>query len=213
MHRLCKPILVQHDVGIMLAHQDALIKGQTKQSILKVFAPKLGLASRLLMSACMPSPVVATIVFSSITALTATVGQSNYAAANATVNSWAQLQYDQGSNTFSMLWGAWSIGMAARVGGVIDKSNRAGYGVVDPNMGLSALSAVVQGRLKCTDTQVIAVPFDRSHFPSLTHAMPLLDALFQQQTSAAEQRDRQTLQHLDNRSNVHGQAKHVSSSV
>ena len=55
-------------------------------------------------------PVQATMTFSSAAALFGAPGQANYAAANAALEAFSELQAAQGVATVAVQWGAWAAG-------------------------------------------------------------------------------------------------------
>eukprot|EP00951_Prasinocladus_malaysianus_P042565 scaffold518020_cov48-Prasinocladus_malaysianus.AAC.1 len=81
-----------------------------------------------------------TLVFSSVTSFMGTVGQTNYAMANAMLDAWADHAKAAGVPSQSIQWGAWGgVGMAAGNKLVQKQFALRGLGVVHPGRGLLAL--------------------------------------------------------------------------
>ena len=74
--------------------QDALLLKQTPGSFRAVLGAKAGGLLRLERPLSL-APASATLLFSSVSSLVAPLGQPNYAAANATLNAWANAQSEQ----------------------------------------------------------------------------------------------------------------------
>ena len=70
---------------------------QTAAGMRAAVAPKL-VAAQALSDACSGQPIMHWALFSSLTALLGTAGQGNYAAANAQLNAWADMQQHAGAD-------------------------------------------------------------------------------------------------------------------
>ena len=98
----------------------------------------------LTLTACAASePTSELIVFSSTAAVLGPSGQANYAAANAAVNAWTSARQAAGSSGTAIMWGAWTIGMAAQKRAILARLERLGMGSITPTAGLSALEAII----------------------------------------------------------------------
>jgi myxalamid-type polyketide synthase MxaB len=103
---------VIHAAGVL---REALVDNQTADSFATVMAPKVcggweihRLTRRI--------PLDFFVCFSSMASLTGSPGQSNYAAANAFLDSLATLRRAEGLPAISVQWGPWAdVGMAAKL--------------------------------------------------------------------------------------------------
>jgi 3-oxoacyl-(acyl-carrier-protein) synthase/acyl carrier protein len=104
-------------------------------------------------------PIQHQVLFSSVAALLGSPGQTNYAAANATLDALSQQAQQLGTVSVSVQWGAWaSAGMATQDKSTAMRLQRLGLGLIQVESGLNALEA----SLKSTSNGlgvVAAVPF------------------------------------------------------
>ena len=84
---------VMHAGGVL---QDAGIQSQNLAGIREVTAPKVAAITRL-RETQWTSPTAQMVLFSSTASLLGPPGQANYAAANATLDAWAEEQTTQGA--------------------------------------------------------------------------------------------------------------------
>jgi len=100
-----------HAAGVVA---DQLLLQQKFSLLATVYAPK-AYGSLLLHRVYAYAPVCVCALFSSIVALFQLIGQANYAAANATLDSIAALRRSHSQEAFSVQWGPWAErGMATR---------------------------------------------------------------------------------------------------
>lgn len=132
---------VVHVGGVI---RDGSIPGQTLRSFVEASAPKLhgwALMAEALSSA---GPLQRGIAFSSIAGALGSVGQANYAAANAGLDAMCARGCQVGLSMASIQWGVWSeAGMAASQPALIRRLEAKGYEAMEPRTGLSVLHAVV----------------------------------------------------------------------
>lgn len=96
------------------------------------------------LTACAASePTSELISFSSTAAVLGPSGQANYAAANAAVNAWTSARQAAGNSGTAIMWGAWTIGMAAQKRAILARLERLGMGSITPEAGLLALEAII----------------------------------------------------------------------
>ena len=147
-----------HAGGVL---SDALLPKQTYAKLQSVLAPKLQGIQQLSQIAA-AAPVQCTALFSSTAALIGPAGQSNYAAANEMMNATATFQQWQGQSTSSIMWGAWSVGMAAKQKGIMGRIEASGMGIIPAEAGLHLLNTVVQQRwgLSLAYPELVANPFN-----------------------------------------------------
>ena len=161
-------------VGGLLA--DAMLVNQTAASVRAVAAPKLnGLV--LLAAAAAEQPLQQLLLYSSIAGELGTVGQANYAAANAALDAAAGALQQQGRGSTSLQWGAWAgAGMATVQPQLLARLQRQGYGAVLPEEGLSTLQLVLSGGAGAA--ALMAAPFDWRRFLSggARHRLPFFAA-------------------------------------
>jgi acyl carrier protein len=155
---------VIHAGGVL---HDATIPNQTAGKLSSVFAPKVAGLARLQTAVLDCSGTDACVLFSSIASLLGSAGQTNYVAANGWLDGWAVAARRQGAaGVVSVQWGAWtglaSGGMAANDAGTIRRMERLGVGVLSPEVGLDALSVVMQSA--SMPAVVVANPFDWTAF-------------------------------------------------
>jgi KR domain len=150
-----------------------------------VFAPKVGGALHL-GRAEESVPVRTNCLFSSIAALTGSVGQANYAAANTVLNTWAQGQCHKGFRTVSIMWGVWAIGMASKTPGLIQNAQQSGLGVIQVDVGLRALMRTLLVQDRGTSELVIS-PFRWNSLLSASSArsIPFFDMVVPFATASA----------------------------
>jgi acyl transferase domain-containing protein len=119
-----------HTAGVM---DDALLLAKDIDRAAAVIAPKLQ-GTIILDKIFNAESLDFMILYSSTSALLALPGQSDYAAANSFLDSFAQIRRDEGANVISINWPAWrSVGMAAALaGGVLEHRLPAGRPVAHP---------------------------------------------------------------------------------
>jgi acyl carrier protein len=136
---------------------DALLPGQSAAGVKAVLAPKLSGTQRLQQLAA-AAPVHLSALFSSTAALIGPAGQANYAAANAVLGALARAQQHSGHSSVSVMWGAWSVGMAGKDAALAARISSSGMGLIAPAAGLQALAGLVQQR--GVAPAIVATPFN-----------------------------------------------------
>jgi KR domain len=134
--------------------QDALLVRQTAASLRIVAAPKAVSAANL-RRAFGASPVRADVLFSSIAALLGTPGQSNYAMANEELNVFAHALQLTGLPCIGIMWGPWTVGMAAREAALLARFERSGLSAVTAGAGLAALDRMSGLSVTCSSPPVV----------------------------------------------------------
>lgn len=188
-----KPALtgVLHASGVL---QDGALRNTTASSVRKVHAPKARALDNVQSTVVAGLPVRAVVLFSSITALLGSVGQSNYTASNAMLDSAAQCSQSCGFAFLSIQWGAWSSsGMAARSVQVMKRMDRIGFGLLPPEQGLSALegfTTAMHARAGANTHPLVIVTASPLNVTKLCTYQPdlheFLCELFQSETEAAD---------------------------
>lgn len=129
---------VVHAAGVV---QDELLLRMNTETFQRVFRPKVR-GAWLLHHLLKDAPLDFFILFSSVASVMASIGQSNYAAANAALDALAYHRRSLGLPALSIGWGPWSVGM-------IDKLNlaqhytRRGIELITPEVGMQILSRVL----------------------------------------------------------------------
>ncbi len=154
---------------------DGVLIQQTPERFAHVFAPKVQ-GGWLLHEFSLRYPLDFFVMFASAAALLGLGGQSNYAAANAFLDSLAELRQQQGLPATAIAWGAWSeIGMATRVKAA-QRASGIGIGLISPTQGIGMLELAVESGSPAP--AVLAIDW-RRFFASRTahHDWPLLAGL------------------------------------
>lgn len=130
-----------HAAGVL---DDRLLTQQTWESMQQVLAAKVAGAQNL-HAATLNAGVDYFVMFSSVTALLGTVGQANYATANAYMDALAHHRRSHGLPAVSINWGGFGdIGMAARDGGALLAAIKAsGIDPIAPPDGAEAFTALL----------------------------------------------------------------------
>ena len=146
-----------HASGVLA---DATFSNQSAASLRQAFAPKTFSAASL-HSATQHSPLNFQVLFSSVTALLGSMGQANYAAANAALDSLAAVWQGQGqAGVSSIQWGGWAGGgMASADSGTAGRLARMGMALIEPKQGLAALAGLLHSTSAVQPAQLTAVPF------------------------------------------------------
>nr|AXM42948.1 type 1 polyketide synthase [Myxococcus fulvus] len=132
---------VVHAAGVL---DDGLLMNQSGERIARVLAPKVQGALNLHLET-LAEPLDFFVLFSSISSVMGSAGQSSYAAANAFLDTLAHQRRAQGLKATSINWGPWAeVGMAARLPAEAGKSwSTFGLGMLTPEAGLAALDAIL----------------------------------------------------------------------
>jgi NAD(P)-dependent dehydrogenase (short-subunit alcohol dehydrogenase family)/3-oxoacyl-(acyl-carrier-protein) synthase len=150
---------VWHAAGVIV---DGLLQKQTAQGLASVYAPKAhGVLA--LHNECVPAPLRACTLFSSVVVLLGGAGQANYSAANACLDALASLRRVHSLPAVSVQWSAWAeVGMAARGAAAERMSAEAasGFGRIGLVDGLGALHAAVCPRM-LSSVGVVPVQWQR----------------------------------------------------
>ncbi len=151
---------IMHASGVLA---DATFANQSLASLRQAFAPKTDSAAKL-HSSTQQTPLAFQIMFSSVTALLGGMGQANYAAANAALDSLAATWQNEGrAGVSSIQWGGWAGGgMAGGDASTAARLARMGMALIDPKQGLAALAGVLQHApavVAAPPAQLTVVPF------------------------------------------------------
>ncbi|MEV6535359.1 type I polyketide synthase [Streptomyces sp. NPDC051639] len=164
---------VVHTAGVL---DDRLIDTLSPESLETVLRPKLA-AARNLHDLTRDRDLSAFVLFSSVSGTLGTLGQANYAAANACLDTLAQQRRAAGLPATSLAWGPWAGGgMAAQNTGAEERMRRSGMNPLDPRRAPAALGRAVAR----PDAAVAVADVDWARFaPGFTSARrsPLLSDL------------------------------------
>lgn len=169
---------VFHLAGVL---DDGMLLQQNSARYATVLTPKLGGALNLI-RAFEAQPLDYFVCFSSVAALTGSLGQSAYAAANAALDALMEARRMSGKPGLSIQWGPWAeSGMAAHQA-ERDRQRFAGYGIdaIAPIEGMALL-----GRLLATNGALAVLDVDwptylgqlyRDKFPPVYRELSVADA-------------------------------------
>jgi 5-hydroxydodecatetraenal polyketide synthase CpkA len=133
---------VVHTAGVLA---DATVESLTEAQLAAVLRPKAD-AARVLHELTEGQDLAAFILFSSISGITGTAGQANYAAANTVLDALAQHRASRGLAATSLAWGLWDAtrGMGARLSDAdLDRWARAGISPLTSDQGLALFDAAL----------------------------------------------------------------------
>jgi acyl carrier protein len=118
---------------------DGVLSQQSTERFDKVLRSKID-SAWLVHQQTLDLPLDVFVLFSSATALLGAPGQTNYAAANAFLDSFAQYRRATGRAALAINWGAWAeIGLAARMSSPLNLAKQ-GIRAMPPRLALAALS-------------------------------------------------------------------------
>ncbi|WP_455750357.1 type I polyketide synthase [Streptomyces albogriseolus] len=146
---------VVHTAGVL---DDATVESLTPEQLEKVLRPKVDAAWHL-HERTRDLGLAAFVLFSSVSGITGTAGQANYAAANTYLDALAAHRRARGLAATSLAWGLWdsSHGMGAQLGDAdLARWKRAGVDPLDPETGLALFDAALTGG----DALVVPALFD-----------------------------------------------------
>ncbi|MGW3853218.1 beta-ketoacyl reductase, partial [Streptomyces fagopyri] len=127
---------VVHTAGVL---DDRLIDTLSPESLETVLRPKLA-AARNLHDLTRDRDLSAFVLYSSVSGTLGTLGQANYAAANAYLDTLVQQRRAAGLPATSLAWGPWAGGgMAAQNTGAEERMRRGGMNPLDPRRAPAAL--------------------------------------------------------------------------
>ena len=131
---------VMHAAGVL---DDGVVGDMSHSRLLKVMLPKAD-GARILHELTRNDEKVQFVMYSSITSLTGSAGQSNYAAANSYLDGLAFARVNGGLQGLAINWGPWSeVGMAQET--TQRKWDVIGMGMIAPADGMMALEISMAG--------------------------------------------------------------------
>ncbi|GGX37500.1 hypothetical protein GCM10010297_68390 [Streptomyces malachitofuscus] len=157
---------VVHTAGVL---DDRLLDGMDAAALDRVLRPKLA-AARNLDELTRDRDLTAFVLYSSVSGTLGTIGQANYAAANAFLDALAEARRAAGLPATSLAWGPWDGGgMATADAGTENRMRRGGINPLDPAKAVDAL-----GRATARTDAVLAVAdVDWARFaPGFTTSRP-----------------------------------------
>ncbi|MFG2911253.1 SDR family NAD(P)-dependent oxidoreductase, partial [Kitasatospora sp. NPDC048286] len=132
---------VIHTAGVL---DDGIITALTPERLDTVLRPKIDAALHL-HELTAHLPLTAFVLYSSVSGLTGTAGQANYAAANAFLDALAHHRHTLGLPATSLAWGLWDEGgMGEKLSGAdLARMARAGVAAMSEDEGLAFLDAAL----------------------------------------------------------------------
>jgi acyl transferase domain-containing protein/acyl carrier protein len=152
------------------AVHDQIMTQMTKEQLDTVLRPKV-LGSWALHEAFADEPLDFFVLFSSVSSVVVTAGQSNYAAGNAFLDGLAHHRRDLGLAALAINWGPWDVGMIAALG-LQPLYERRGIDLLSESAGLK----IFEELLGSTETQQLAVS---AHWPTLIASYPIVPRLIE----------------------------------
>ncbi|UQX05328.1 type I polyketide synthase [Streptomyces sp. RerS4] len=160
---------VVHTAGVL---DDSTVESLTPEQVSAVLRPKVDAAWNL-HELTSELPLAAFVLFSSVSGLTGTAGQANYAAANTYLDALAAHRRASGLAATSLAWGLWdsSHGMGAGLTEAdLARWDRAGMTPLTPEQGLALFDAALSGERPL----LVPVALNLARFRSGTQAPPAL---------------------------------------
>ncbi|CAM5713682.1 hypothetical protein SALBM217S_07715 [Streptomyces griseoloalbus] len=125
-----------HTAGVL---DDRLLDAMDADALETVLRPKLA-AARNLHDLTRDRDLTAFVLYSSVSGTLGTIGQANYAAANAYLDALAEQRRAAGLAATSLAWGPWAGGgMATRDAGTENRMRRGGIQPLEPDRAVEAL--------------------------------------------------------------------------
>lgn len=183
-----------HAAGVL---DDGVLQQQSLERFEQVMAPKVAGAWNL-HTLTQHLPLEFFVCFSSMSSLIGSTGQSNYAAANAFMDTLCHYRQALGLPGLSINWGPWSqVGMTAN----LDSQNQNriqtnGIGTIAPQQGLTVLEQL----LNQSSAQVAVIPINWSEFLSKSSFNSPFFANFTHTAKKLEQSDFRTRLEMANAS-------------
>ncbi|MEU1702988.1 type I polyketide synthase [Streptomyces pseudogriseolus] len=157
---------VVHTAGVL---DDRLLDAMDADALETVLRPKLA-AARNLHDLTRDRDLTAFVLYSSVSGTLGTIGQANYAAANAYLDALAEQRRAAGLAATSLAWGPWAGGgMATRDAGTENRMRRGGIQPLDPDRAVEALGRATAR----TDAVLTVADIDWARFaPGFTTSRP-----------------------------------------
>ncbi|WNV87568.1 type I polyketide synthase [Umezawaea sp. Da 62-37] len=131
---------VVHAAGVLA---DATVETLTEAGLAEVMRPKAD-AARVLHEVTEGLDLTAFVLFSSLSGITGTAGQANYAAANTVLDALAHHRASRGLVGTSLAWGLWDAGMGSGLTATdLARWERAGVRPLTPARGLALFDAAL----------------------------------------------------------------------
>ncbi|MFF2721606.1 SDR family NAD(P)-dependent oxidoreductase [Streptomyces sp. NPDC058011] len=160
---------VVHTAGVL---DDATVESLTDEQLASVLRPKVDAAWNL-HELTRDHDLAAFVLFSSVSGITGTAGQANYAAANTYLDALAAHRSALELPALSLAWGLWGggSGMGTTLGEAdLARWARSGIAPLAPDHGLELFDAALAG----TDALAVPVTFDTARLRAAAGAPPAL---------------------------------------
>jgi acyl carrier protein len=120
-----------------------VISNVTAHSIRTEYSGKV-FGAQQLVTRCSNAALASFQLFSSLASFSGAAGQATYAAANGVLDAWAHATQGSGVPAVAVQWGNWGGGgMAVRNKGFIERMEKMGLGIIDPDRGLSIMARML----------------------------------------------------------------------
>lgn len=120
-----------------------IISNVSAHSIRTEYSGKV-FGAQQLVTRCSTAALASFQLFSSLASFSGAAGQATYAAANGVLDAWSHATQGSGIPAVAVQWGNWGGGgMAVRNKGFIERMEKMGLGIIDPDLGLSIMARML----------------------------------------------------------------------
>lgn len=168
---------VIHTAGVV---KDELLLRMSRETFQQVLRPKLR-GGWLLHNLLKDAPLDFFVLFSSTGSVIASLGQGNYAAANAFLDALAHHRQALGLPALSLNWGPWSVGMVEQLK-LEQYYTRRGIELITPTAGMQTLGRV----LSQPQAQLVAITANWSQASESASQLPPMFSLLGQEKQETE---------------------------
>ncbi len=172
---------ILHAAGVL---DDSMLKQLSWEQFERVLKPKV-LGAWNLHLLTQATDLDFFVCFSSVAAVMGNIGQGNYAAANAFMDTLMRYRHQQGLAGLSLQWGPWEAGgMASRLSAALqDRIKQSSFKFISPQTGCQALETVLRSSSTQDMSELVVMAVDWSRFAQATQhqTLPLLNVFLETQ--------------------------------
>lgn len=165
-------IIVHHAAGVL---KDGFLSGQSHSSFRQVVSPKARGAINMDTFVSSLAPVEGYLAYATAGTVVGNAGQSNYAAANNSLERYCITSRSQGIPALAMQWAAW-IGGGMANENAIRLLRKAGWEIILPERGLAVIEGVLKGlvgaRSRSALSTMLEAPVDWHTFVRQVNHVP-----------------------------------------